>query len=109
MENKVLSSIDQLIGYFGVTGAVIPVIVTGTAAYTTGTVLRMCFTYFGWVGVNPFLQDRYARPKNQLRKLKDAVRLKFEGQQIAPLTPSTTPHLKCRTPRRSTMDSAHAS
>jgi hypothetical protein len=39
--------------------------VTGTAAYTTGTVLRMCFSYFGWVGVNPFLQDRYARPNDQ--------------------------------------------
>ena len=54
---------------------------TGTPVYTTGTVLRMCFSYFGWVSVNPFCRTAMPAPRINMRKLKDALRLKFEGQQ----------------------------
>ena len=54
---------------------------TGRPVYTTGTVLRMCLSYFGWVSVNPFCRTAMPAPRINMRKLKDALRLKFEGQQ----------------------------
>ena len=54
---------------------------TGTPIYTTGTGLRRCFSYFVWVSVNPFCRIAMPAPRINMRKLKDALRLKFEGQQ----------------------------
>jgi hypothetical protein len=54
--------------------------VTGTPVYTTGTVLRMCFSYFGLVSVNPFCRTDIPSPIINMRKHKDALRFKFEGQ-----------------------------